>query len=162
MIQSRETWCVNTTKDSNIFQMTFGWVRLAKMLGFTRKVSREQCIVTIHDIWLAGLGRVGSCRENTALQDEERSQPKGWIRGNTEVGPVLEVKVTHHSYHIGIDIKIDSMKNDGSQFWTVISRGMNKYVTKLPEENGTSTHGEEVVASTAKPVATKQKEQFTP
>ena len=94
--------------------------------GFMRKVSWEQWFVTIHDIWLAGLGRVGSCRENTALQDEERSQPKGWIRGNTEVGPVLEVKVTHHSYHIGIEIKIDSMKNDGSQFWTVISRGMNK------------------------------------
>ena len=61
-----------------------------------------------------------------------------------------------------IEVKIDSLKNDGSQFWTVISRGMNKYVTKLPEENGTSTHGEEVAARTAKPVATKQKEQFNP
>ena len=80
--------------------------------GFMRKVSREQCFVTIHDIWLAGLGRVGECREYTALQDEERSQSKGWIRGNTEVGPELEVKVTHHSYHIGIEIEIDTMKND--------------------------------------------------
>ena len=52
---------------------------------------------------------------------------------------------------ITIEIEIDSMKNDGSQFGTVISRGMNKYVTKLPEENGTSTHGEEVAARTAKP-----------
>ena len=33
---------------------------------------------------------------------------------------------------------------------------MNKYVDELPEENGKSVHYEEMVASTGKPVATKQ------
>ena len=31
------------------------------------------------------------CREYTLPRDEEASEPKGWIRGNTKIGPVLEV-----------------------------------------------------------------------
>ena len=63
---------------------------------------------------------------------------------------------------MGIGIKIDSMKNDGSQSWIVISRWMNKYVNELPEENGESIHYEEATTGTGRPVATKQKEQSTP
>ena len=32
-----------------------------------------------------------ACREYTLPRDEESSDPKGWIRGNTKIGPVLEV-----------------------------------------------------------------------
>ena len=67
-------------------------------------------------------------------RSDERSIPKGWIRGNTKIGPVLEVKVTYHLYQHGIEIKVDSMKN-GSQSWIEFSRRMNKYVNELPEEN---------------------------
>ena len=35
----------------------------------------------------------------------------------------------------GIEIRIDSTQNDGSQSWVVISRGMNKYLTEMPEGN---------------------------
>ena len=35
---------------------------------------------------------------------------------------LLEVKVTHQLYQYGIEIKIGSMTNDGSQSWIVISR----------------------------------------
>ena len=52
------------------------------------------------------------------------------------------------------------MQSDESQSWIVISRGMDKYVSELPEENGKSIHCEEVTASTGRPVATKQKEQL--
>ena len=76
---------------------------------------------------LTGFGYAGSCREYTSPRNDERSTPKGWIRGDTNIGP-LEVKVTYHLYQYGIEINIDSMKNDGSQSWIVISRGMNKYV----------------------------------
>ena len=44
------------------------------------------------------------------------------------------------------------MQKDRSQSWIVISRGMNKYVNELPEENGKSIHVEEVTASTADPL----------
>ena len=32
-----------------------------------------------------------ACREYTLSRDEKSSDPKGWIRGNTKIGPVLEV-----------------------------------------------------------------------
>ena len=32
-----------------------------------------------------------ACREYTLPGDEDTSEPKGWIRGNTKIGPVLEV-----------------------------------------------------------------------
>ena len=32
-----------------------------------------------------------ACREYTLPRDEEASEPKGWIRGNTKIGPVFEV-----------------------------------------------------------------------
>ena len=35
--------------------------------------------------------RAAACREYTLPRDEEASQPKGWIKGNTKIGPVLEV-----------------------------------------------------------------------
>ena len=44
------------------------------------------------------------------------------IRGNTKIGPVLEVMVTKHFDRYGIEIKIDSVKKDGTQSWMVISR----------------------------------------
>ena len=32
-----------------------------------------------------------ACRECTLPRDEELSERKGWIRVNTEIGPILEV-----------------------------------------------------------------------
>ena len=32
-----------------------------------------------------------ACREYTLPRDENSSEPKGWIRGNTKIGPALEV-----------------------------------------------------------------------
>ena len=32
-----------------------------------------------------------ACREYTLPRDEDSPEPKGWIRGNTQIGPVLEV-----------------------------------------------------------------------
>ena len=32
-----------------------------------------------------------ACREYTLPRDEDLSEPKGWIKGKTKIGPVLEV-----------------------------------------------------------------------
>ena len=37
----------------------------------------------------------GACREYTLPRDENLSEPKGWIRGNTKIGPVLEVTTSY-------------------------------------------------------------------
>ena len=35
-----------------------------------------------------------TCREYTLLRDDKSTDPKGWIQGNTKIGPVLEVTTT--------------------------------------------------------------------
>ena len=35
-----------------------------------------------------------ACREYTLPRNDESSQPKGWIQGNTRIGPVLEITTT--------------------------------------------------------------------
>ena len=39
-----------------------------------------------------------ACREYTFLRDDTSSQPKGWIRGNTRIGPVLEVTTSFQHF----------------------------------------------------------------
>ena len=70
--------------------------------------------------------RAAACREYTLPIDEEASQPKGWIQGNTKIGPVLEVatRCLHGKY--GVEIRIMSMNNNSQ-----ISHGLHKLVTNL-------------------------------
>ena len=56
---------------------------------------------------------------------------KGWIQGNTKIGPVLEVATCClHSEH-GVEIRIITMNEDNSHSWVRISHGLNKLVTNL-------------------------------
>ena len=59
-----------------------------------------------------------ACREYTLPRDKETSEPKGWIRGNTKIGPVLEVttRCLHRKYG----------NEDNSHSWVRISHGPNK------------------------------------
>ena len=78
-----------------------------------------------------------------------------------KIGPVLEVNVTNHLERYGIQINIDSMQNDGTGSWIVSGKGIDKYVTELPEENKKPLHFADVATSPGQLVAMKQKEQFT-
>ena len=69
-----------------------------------------------------------ACREYTLPRSDESSQPKGWIQGNTKIGPVLEVTTSYlHGKH-GIEIRIWSLRQDNSQSSVRISHGSNKFV----------------------------------
>ena len=64
--------------------------------------------------------RAAACREYTLPRDEEASAPKGWIQGNTQNGPVLEVATCClHGKH-GVEIRIMSMNKDNSHSWVRI------------------------------------------
>ena len=76
---------------------------------------------------------------------------KGWIRGNTKIGPVLEVAVTHQGRY-GIEIMIQSLLGDGTCSWDMIVSGINKYVTEMTEETQ-DDHIDCIGESTGKPVA---------
>ena len=72
-----------------------------------------------------------ACREYTLPRDEEASQPKGWIQGNTRIGPVLEIATCCLHGKYGVEIRITSMNEDNSHSWVRISHGSNKFVTNL-------------------------------
>ena len=46
-----------------------------------------------------------ACREYTLPRDEN-TYPKGWIRGNTKSGPVLEVTTSNLQGKYGVEIRI--------------------------------------------------------
>ena len=58
-------------------------------------------------------------------------EPKGWIKGNTKIGPVLEVATCYLHGKYGVEITIMSLNKDNSHSWVRISHGLNKLVPNL-------------------------------
>ena len=72
-----------------------------------------------------------ACREYTLLREDEASQPKGWIQGNTQIGLVLEVATSYLHGRYGVEIRIWSLNKDNTHSWVRISHGSNKFVMNL-------------------------------
>ena len=64
--------------------------KFCKEAGFMRVVEVGQYFVTKNTGSLKQFRSV-AYREYTLPRDDPASQPKGWIKGNTRIGPVLEV-----------------------------------------------------------------------
>ena len=80
-----------------------------------------------------------ACREYTLPRDEDTYEPKGWIRGNTKIGPALEVTSCCLQGKYGVEIRIMSVNKDNSHSWVRISHGLDKLFTNLNNnEQGTS------------------------
>ena len=54
--------------------------------------------------------RTVACREYTLPRDDPASEPKGWIQGNTRIGPILEVTTSFQHFKFGVEVRIQSMK----------------------------------------------------
>ena len=113
--------------------------------------------------------RAGAFLEYTFPRDDESSQPRGWIQGNTRIGPVLEVTTSFMYGKHGIEIRIWSVSQDSSHSWVRISYGTNKYVVDsnynntevpadLPEEQA-SQSSVKVIAARSKAKAKPQKRE---
>ena len=76
-----------------------------------------------------------ACRQDTLPRDEKSSDPKGWVRGNTKIGPVLEVTTCSLQGKYGVEIRIKSVNKDTSHSWVRMSHGLNKLVTDLSNNN---------------------------
>ena len=59
--------------------------------GFLNVVEIGQYFMTKDTEEFSQFTNAVACREYTLPRNEEASEPKGWIRGNTKIGPVLEV-----------------------------------------------------------------------
>ena len=112
---------------------------------------------------------VRACREYTLPRSDESSQPKGWIQGDTKIGPVLEITTSYLYGKQGIEIRTWSLRKDNSQSWVRISHGSNKFVidsnynntevpAALPEEQ-TSQSIVKVFAARSKAKAKPQRRE---
>ena len=105
------------------------------------------------------------CREYTLPRDENLSEPKGWIRGNTKIGPVLEVATCCLHGKYGIEIRIMSMNKDNFHSWVRISHGLNKLVTNLnnnEQETSEMQFEEYALRSNASDFASRSKAKAKP
>ena len=79
------------------------------MLVSRRTLRKDKTSVLLDDDALDDLK--GSCREYTLPRSEESSHVRGWIRGSTKIGPVLDVKVCYHQGRCGVDRIFISSQN---------------------------------------------------
>ena len=99
--------------------------------GFLKKVDVGQYFMTKDTEEFSQFTDAVACREYTLPREEEASQPKGWIRVNTEIGPVLEVATCCLQGKYGVEIRITSVNKGNSHSWVRISHGVNKFVMNL-------------------------------
>ena len=109
--------------------------------------------------------RTVACREYTLPRDDPASEPKGWIQGNTRIGPILEVTTSFQHFKFGVEVRIQSMKEDTSHSWVRISYGTIRYVNnyiKYNTESLADTQEEEYVPTSSEVVAARSKAKAKP
>ena len=90
------------------------------------------------------------CKDHVESAPDQSSQVKGWIRGNTKIGPVLDVMVCYRQGRYGVEIMIESIFGVKICSWVRILKGINKFVMEASEEAHVESIGER---SAGKPVA---------
>ena len=106
-----------------------------------------------------------ACREYTLPRDDPASEAKGWIQGNTRIGPILEVTTTFQHFKFGVEVRIPSVKEDNSQSWVRISCGTIRYVnnyTKYNTQSLPSPHEEKSEPASSEVIAARSKAKAKP
>ena len=137
--------------------------KFCKEAGFMRVVEIGQYFMT-KDTEEQFFAR--ACREYTLPGSDESSQPKGWIQGNTRIGPVLEVTTSYLYGKHGIEIRIWSLSQDNSHSWVRISQGPNKFVidsnynnTEVPADLPEEQASQPIFAARSKAKAKPQRRE---
>ena len=91
--------------------------------GFLTTVGVEQYFMTKDTEEFSQFTESVACREYTLPRDEKSSDPKVWIRGNTKIGPVLEVTTSYLQGKYGVEIRIECVNKDNYHSWVRISHG---------------------------------------
>ena len=76
--------------------------KFCKEAGFMRVVEVGQYFVTRN---ANEFQHTIACREYTLPRDDKASEPKGWFRGNTRIGPILEVTTSFQ--HLSTELKFE-------------------------------------------------------
>ena len=69
-----------------------------------------------------------SCRENTMPRDQEGTRIKGWIQSNVRFGTVSDIKVCKKDGRYRIEVQVQSLFQDQTEYWFRIVNGIDKFV----------------------------------
>ena len=103
--------------------------------GFLNVVEIGQYFMTKDTAEFSQFTDAVACREYTLPRDEEASEPKGWIRGNTKIGPVLEVATCCLHGKYGVEIRIMSTKQRQFSLMRVILHADQRPKRNHKDEN---------------------------
>ena len=106
-------------------------IKICTDAGFLKTVEVGQYFMTEDTDEFSQFTEPVVCREYILPRDEKSSDPKGWIRGNTKIGPVLEVTTSYSQGKFGVEIRMESVNKDNCHSWVRISHGLNKLVKHL-------------------------------
>ena len=137
--------------------------KFCKEAGFMSVVEVGQYFVTRNASEF--LLRSVACREYTLPRDDPASEAKGWIQGNTRIGPILEVTTSFQHFKFGVEVRIQSVKEDNSQSWVRISYGTIRYVNnyiKYNTQSLASSHEEEAEPASSEVIAARSKAKAKP
>ena len=104
----RETCCKTESINSQSFLKIKNCSNCAPTLVYRRLLKKGQFVITFEEEGPDQMKNV--CPEYTLPLSEETSRVRGWIRANTKIGPVLDVKVCCHQGRYGIEIMIESVQ----------------------------------------------------
>ena len=137
--------------------------KFCKEAGFMSVVEVGQYFVTRNASEF--LLKTVACREYTLPRDDPASEAKGWIQGNTRIGPILEVTTTFQHFKFGVEVRIPSVKEDNSQSWVRISFGTIRYVNhyvKHNTHNFVSSYEEKAEPASSEVIAARSKAKAKP
>ena len=95
-------------------------IKICADAGFLKTGEVGQYFMTKHTDEFLQFAEPVTCREYTLPRDDQSADPKGWIRVNTKIGPVLEVTTSNLQGKHGVEFRIESVNKDNSYSWVKI------------------------------------------
>ena len=91
ILQRNNFYCKDTENESKKVSQQNRVIKFCIDAGFLTTVEVGQYFMTKDTEEFSQFTESVGCREYTLPRDEDTSEPKAWIRGNTKIGPVFEV-----------------------------------------------------------------------
>ena len=110
------------------------WINICTDARFLTTVEVGQYFMTEDTEEFSHFAELVTCREYTLPRDEKSTDPKGWIRENTKIGPVLEVTTSYLQGKYGAEIKNESVHKDNSHSWVRIFSWLEKVGHRLEQQ----------------------------
>ena len=92
-------------------------IKICTDAGFLKTVELGQYFMTKHTDEFLQFAEPVTCSGFSLPRDDKSTDPKGWIQGNTKIGPALEVTTSYVQGQHGVEIRIESVNKDNSHSW---------------------------------------------